>query len=241
MPRAKTAIESPLGAKALLVEGIDDWHAIYHIVECCTGAAPTFDLRYCGNDDAVVETAAAIPVSRTRTQEVVGLVLDSDSEDNNGGGIQHRIRLLKSKLGHYYEIPDTLPTNGLNILPSDQTNDESLPRLGIWLMPDNALDGIFEDLLRIAMNATTQAYISAVVDKAKADQIASYRPVERSKAIVRTHIAWQDPNKKNLGEAMASHFENLVPACEVFIKWIQSLFPSPIMQGEQNSLPSAER
>jgi hypothetical protein len=91
-------------------------------------------------------------------------------------------------------------------------------------MPDNVRDGIFEDLLCAAMTPESEKYISGVVDKAKSDQMASFRDVERSKAIVKTHIAWQDPNKKNLGEAIRAHFENLAPASQPFLNWLARLF-----------------
>jgi hypothetical protein len=101
---------------------------------------------------------------------------------------------------------------------------DRLPILGIWLMPDNLRDGLFEDLLRAAIEPATEKYIACIVDQAKQDEIANFRDVERSKAIVKTHIAWQDPNKKNLGEALAAHFKNLSPVCTPFLDWLGRLF-----------------
>jgi len=94
-------------------------------------------------------------------------------------------------------------------------------------MPDNVNSGIFEDLLRAAMRHEAEEYIAGVVDQAKQDGIASFRDVERSKTIVKTHIAWQDPNKKNLGEAIGTHFENLSPAFGSFLNWLNQLFAEP--------------
>ena len=95
-------------------------------------------------------------------------------------------------------------------------------------MPDNERDGIFEDLLRAAMTPKSEGYIADVVDKAKAEGVASFIEVQRSKAIVKTHIAWQDPDKKNVGEAIGKHFENLAPACGPFLKWLEMLFGEPV-------------
>jgi hypothetical protein len=91
-------------------------------------------------------------------------------------------------------------------------------------MPDNDRDGMLEDLLCTAMAPESGKYIAAVVDQATVDGMTGFRKVERSKAIVKTHIAWQDPNKKNLGEAIGSHFDNLDPACRPFLNWLQRLF-----------------
>src|SRR5208337_219848 len=95
------------------------------------------------------------------------------------------------------------------------------PVIGVWLMPDNVRDGIFEDLLCMAMAPESESYISKVVDKAKDDQMASFSNAERPKAIVKTHIAWQSPRTKHLGEAIsARRFDNLIPACQPFLDWL---------------------
>jgi hypothetical protein len=125
-----------------------------------------------------------------------------------------------------YDVPEAFPPGGLILKPKDtRANRERLPVIGVWLMPDNVRDGIFEDLLCTAMAPGSENYISKVVDKAKDDQMANFRDVERSKAIVKTHIAWQDPKTKNLGEAIGGkHFDNLAPACQPFVDWLSRLF-----------------
>jgi hypothetical protein len=42
---------------------------------------------------------------------------------------------------------------------------DHLPLLGIWLMPDNVRDGIFEDRLCAAMAPESEKYIAGVVPK----------------------------------------------------------------------------
>jgi hypothetical protein len=127
-------------------------------------------------------------------------------------------------LEKYYSIPDVFPAEGLILSAKEESERSRLPVLGIWLMPDNVRDGIFEDLLRASITPASEKYISGVVDQATKDKMTNFRPVERSKAIVKTHIAWQDPNKKNLGEAISSHFDNIDPACRPFLNWLESLF-----------------
>jgi hypothetical protein len=91
-------------------------------------------------------------------------------------------------------------------------------------MPDNVRDGIIEDLLGASMAPTSKEYISGVIDKTKEDGMTGFRAVERSKAIVKTHIAWQDPNKTKLGEAINCHFDKLNSACRPFLNWLERLF-----------------
>ena len=39
----------------LLVEGVDDWHSITHIVERLGSGTAVFGIGYCGNDGSVLE------------------------------------------------------------------------------------------------------------------------------------------------------------------------------------------
>jgi hypothetical protein len=163
----------------------------------------------------------------TKTQAILGAILDADQckkDDAGNEGIQSRIRSLQGRLGKFYAIPDKFPDDGLILAPTQEVDRGRLPVLGIWLMPDNVRDGIFEDLLRVAMAPESEKYISAVVDRATKDGMTGFRDVERPKAIVKTHIAWRDPNKKNLGEAISAHFDNLIPACQPFLNWLERLF-----------------
>lgn len=216
-----------MGKKVLLVEGVDDWHNIRNLICATTGALPPYEVGECENDDGLMDRLTAMTETSRQTQMVLGAVLDADRGKpglSGDTGLQHRIRSLQGRLGTYYEIPDEFPKEGLILPPRAEKDRDRLPILGVWLMPDNQRDGIFEDLLRAAMTPASETYISAVVDKAKNDGVATYKEVERSKAIIRTHVAWQDPDKKNLGEAIGTHFTNLAPACQRYLEWLQRLF-----------------
>jgi hypothetical protein len=217
-----------MGKKVLLVEGPDDWHAFSHLIHKSSGAFPHYELGHCDNDDGVLDILSAMTEASNQTQSVLGAVLDADQRKKEGAedeGIQSRIRSLQGRLDKYYAIPDAFPKEGLILRPTRVSDLDRLPVLGIWLMPDNVRDGIFEDLLRAAMTPEAEKYISCVVDRATKDGMTGFREVERPKAIVKTHIAWQDPNKKNLGEAIsAKHFGNLIPACRPFLDWLSRLF-----------------
>ena len=225
--KAEKADLRRMGKKVLLVEGLDDYHAFYLMIHRLTGAAPAYQLGYCDNDDGVLDILSGMTEASSQTQSVLGAVLDADQGKDGiveDCGIQARIRSLKGRLGKCYAIPDAFDAEGIILPPTNESDRERLPVLGIWLMPDNERDGIFEDLLCAAMAPESEKYIARVVDQATADKMTSFRDVERSKAIVKTHIAWQDPNKKNLGEAIGSHFANLDPACRPFLNWLERLF-----------------
>lgn len=215
MVRAQEAILDSPGDNYLLVEGLDDWHILSHL----RGNLTNFDIGYCGNDDKVLEKLSAVVVGSGTTKSIIGAVLDPDT------GVEARLQSIKTRLQSAYDLPNTFPVEGMILQPrASHLNRERLPVIGVWLMPDNVRDGILEDLLCSGIASAANDYVANVVQKAKADGIAGYRDVERSKVIVRTYIAWQDPNKKNVGEALGPYFQNLGPACKDFLGWMERLF-----------------
>ncbi|MGB8259884.1 MAG: DUF3226 domain-containing protein [Terracidiphilus sp.] len=212
----KAELESP-GSNYLLVEGIDDWHIHSHLRTC----ESDFGIGYCGNDESLLDKLSAVIVGSKTTKSILGAVLDADPDT----GVAARLESIKNRLQPAYDLPRAFPPEGLILKPREtQPNHDRLPVIGIWLMPDNTRDGILEDLLRLAMPRKSEEYIAQAVDKAKRDGVAGFRDVERSKAIIKTHIAWQDPNMKNLGEALHNHFENLSSALRGFLDWRGRLF-----------------
>lgn len=210
------------GRFLLLVEGIDDSHAIHNAFCLVAGKKPTFKIEPCGNDDEVLAMLSSAVVGSGTTKSVLGAVLDADADT----GVESRLQSLRHSLESAYDVPDVFPPEGMILNPKETRADRHrLPVIGVWLMPDNVRNGIFEDLLCSAMTPESEKYISGVVDQATKDGMTHFREVERSKAIVKTHIAWHDPKTKNLGEAIsAKHFDNLLPACQSFLNWLERLF-----------------
>lgn len=222
MVQAQEADLTSSGRSLLLVEGVNDWHVFHHIIKQITKKEAFFDIGYCGNDDAVLDKLSTVIVGSGTTKFILGAILDADADT----GVQSRLRSIRRLLESAYEIPDVFPPEGLILKPKDSRADHHrLPVIGIWLMPDNVRDGIFEDLLCAAMTPESQKYVSDVVDHATKDGMTHFREVERPKAIVKTHIAWHDPKTKDLGQAItAKHFDNLIPACQPFLDWLNRLF-----------------
>jgi hypothetical protein len=139
-----------------------------------------------------------------------------------------------ARVGTYYPLPSVFPEQGLilNSLASRPEGDH-LPKLGVWLMPNNKAYGMFEDLLMASLAGQAVAYTTAVVKQSKADGVAKFRDIHLSKAVIRTYLAWQDPpDIQYLGLAIKrGAFENIEAECRQFVQWLERLFGSPAEKG----------
>ena len=159
---------------------------------------------------------------------VLGLILDTDIEGSTDADAVHRRwAQLKDKIVMGYDLPADFPGEGLIIDPlPGRRAIGTLPRIGVWLMPNNKAFGMFEDLLMESLGDREKNYTSNVVKQAKTDQIASYYDSHLSKAVIRTYMAWQEPpDVQYLGLAIQKgHFQNIEAACAQFLAWLGRLF-----------------
>lgn len=217
--------------KLLLVEGPNDCHAIAQISWIVYSADPIFGIHECGNDNKVLESLSARLVATEPKQKILGLVLDSDIHGISPElVIQARLDQLKYRVNQYYDVPTQFPEAGLILEPRQERPDAArLPKLGVWLMPDNRVYGMFEDLLRDSLAESVRTYTENVVSQAKADLIARYRDTHKSKAVIRTYMAWQDPpDIQYLGLAIKNRvFPELEAKCKSFVSWLETLYGKP--------------
>jgi hypothetical protein len=212
----------------LLVEGRNDCNAIFQLVRLRHGADPAFGIFDCENDDGVLDQLSSRLAQPIPRQKILGLILDADIEGSTeADAVQRRRAQLKDRFGSDYNLPATFPETGLIIDPMPgRRATGTLPRIGVWLMPNNKAFGMFEDLLMESLGTHEKDYTSTVVKQAKTDRIASYHDSHLSKAVIRTYIAWQEPpDVQYLGLAIQKgHFQNIEAACAQFLDWLGRLF-----------------
>ena len=127
------------GRKILLVEGTDDEHVLKHI--CGNrGVARLDEVKPHGSVDTLLES---IPVRLKASEEgdIVGVVIDADTD------VKARWHSLRDRLINvgYQNVPADPTLDGTILDPPART---LLPRVGVWIMPDNRTSGILEDFLR---------------------------------------------------------------------------------------------
>jgi hypothetical protein len=215
----------------LLVEGVNDCHAVLQLMWLTHQAAPVFGICQCGSDDKVLDSLAARIIVANPRQKILGLILDADIAGVSPDQVvRARLDQLTARVGAHYPMPVAFPEEGLILDPlASRPDADRLPRLGVWLMPNNRAYGMFEDLLMSSLSDQVADYTTRVVKQSRADGIARYKDAHLSKAVIRTYMAWQDPpDVQYLGLAIKRGvFANIEAECKQFVQWLDRLFGSP--------------
>lgn len=202
------------GRRVLLVEGRNDCHVVMAL--CAAHDFPEiFGVYECGSDILAVKRLNAL-VSQPDPPEVIGLVLDADDSDAT-----RRWQSVKDRLSHYpYQLPDKPTSSGILI---DAIDDK--PRLGVWLMPNNADSGMLEDFCYLLAEPEARSFAAECVDKAEAKKVTTFKAAHRSKAVVHTYLAWQDEPGQPLGQAITRQsLRSDEQIALQFIEWLRELF-----------------
>jgi hypothetical protein len=205
------------GKRILLVEGPDDEHVLKHL--CGNRGVPPLD--EVKPHDGVDQLLESFPVRLKASEygDIVGVVVDADID------IAARWQSLRDKLtGLGYPDAPTHPTPGGTILgPPDGT---LLPRVGIWIMPDNQGHGILEDFLRFLVPEGSKLFDhvrSSVAAIPPGEQ--RFGQLAEPKAIIHTWLAWQEEPGRPLGTAItARYLDPNVVQVDVLVSWLNRLY-----------------
>jgi hypothetical protein len=202
------------GDRVLLVEGIHDCHVVLALRNA--HAIPeTFGIYECGGEDGVLRRANAL-IPSSVAPRTLGLVLDADKPDCAGRWASVRDKLSR----HDYSFPPQ-PVPGGAIFEGS----ERLPRLGVWLMPNNQDAGMLEDFCFEMADPGGRAYAEQVVVEARNRGVTTFQPAHFRKAVVYTYLAWRDRPGLPLGQAVTR--QSLAPETPVareFTTWLRQLF-----------------
>lgn len=150
---------------------------------------------------------------------VVGVVMDADSNSIS------RWNTVKTKLENIgYILPEMLNQNGTII-----NGNEELPRLGIWLMPNNDENGMLEDFVQylIPKNDQLIPHVDQSLNQIEEANLNKYKLVHKSKARIHTWLAWQEKPGTPMGSAInQTYLDTNQELCNRFIDWINQLFNS---------------
>jgi len=200
-------------SQKLLVEGNDDRRVIWSL--CQKFNVPeNFDVIDCdGIDNIFAQLPIRIKQSGIKT---IGIMVDADFD------IQKRWQKLYDalkKLG--YKIDNVVNSEGV-ILSQD-----NMPRLGIWIMPDNKVSGMLEDFIEFLIpdNDKLITIAKEVLDKIENEKINQYQTIHRSKALISTWLSWQEDPGTPMGLAITKKYLSTEQKiCIKFIEWVTVLY-----------------
>lgn len=203
--------------RILLVEGKDDEHVLKHV--CGNrGVPPLDDVK---SHDGIDQLLRGFPVQLKAGGDgaIVGLVVDADVDAAS------RWRSLRKPLIDlgYADVPEDPIPEGTIL---DPPPGKLLPRVGIWVMPDNRSRGILEDFLRFLVPEGSPLFEhvkSSVATIPHAER--RFSQLAEPKVNIHTWLAWQEEPGKPLGTAItARYLDPYVPQVDVLVSWLNRLF-----------------
>lgn len=203
--------------KILLVEGTDDEHVLKHL--CGNRAVPKLDdVKSHGGVEQLLESFP-VRLKASEDGDIVGIVIDADTD------LASRWQSLRGRLLEvgYQNVPDVPAPEGTIL---DPPADTLLPRVGLWIMPDNQTKGILEDFLRFLVpeNSGLFRHVKSSVASIPEGE-RHFSQLAEPKALIHTWLAWQKEPGKPLGTAItAKYLEPNVAEVDVLISWLHRLF-----------------
>ena len=200
--------------RLLIVEGPDDKHVVGHIWTRNREDMP-FDIQEKGGFNEVLKSIRS-EVRRPRRQ-ALGIMVDADTD------LSARWQAVSDRLrGVGVNVPDSPDPSGTVI---DGASNMGIPRIGIWIMPDNASEGEIEDFVvqmipeMDSVWPLAQGYIDSI-------PLADRKFTETKTLRAQLH-AWlaARENPRQMGLAIRSR--DLIVSdvlCEKFFAWLTRLF-----------------
>ena len=202
--------EDPVeGAERLLiVEGVNDRHVVRQIVSR-VGAGSGFEIADAGGINSLLESIEA----RANYTGRVALGIVADANDD----INARWQSIRSRMPDRIDLPERPISGGVIV--------ESQPRVGIWLMPDNASPGQLGDFVQrmIPTDDTIWPLAERYIDDIPTPD-RKFPPSKTSRAKLYAWLAArQDPRR--MGEAIRTRDLATDGAlCQQFAAWLRRLF-----------------
>jgi len=197
----------------LLVEGKDDEHVFYSLLEHY-GFPDCFQIKDCKGIENLLEIFR-VQLVKTIDITAIGVIVDADES------VEKRWASICSILtGAGYALPKSPGKNGTIIDPSDPFR----PKVGFWIMPDNQTPGMLENFVQCLVPAGDDLLTYARECVAAIPQ-PRFIENHRAKAEIHTWLAWQENPGTPLGQAITKKY--LDPSCkqsESIVEWLKQLF-----------------
>lgn len=197
----------------LLVEGKDDMHVILAL--CQKFNIPeNFSVHDCEGIEPLLDQIGVW--LKSSAVKNLGIIVDADTD------IAARWQQLKEELGKLQvKLPETLDASGYIGV------NEKGQKVGIWMMPNNNLNGMLEDFIQFLVppNDALLPEARQILATLEAKEVQQYKDVHQSKALIHTWLAWQEDPGTPLGLAITKKYLTVEEEnCRVLMTWISKVF-----------------
>ena len=200
------------GPKILLVEGEDDKHVVQHL-QMLHLSHVTFDVEDKHGIDKLIK--AIVPEIMVSGRVAIGILADANGDPK----------------GRWKDVSDQLRRAGIKIPAAPVkggaiiNSSGGLPRVGIWLMPDNCSTGELEDFIKHMLPCADPVW--PLAEKYIRDIPADARRFASRKTSKAEIYAWLAAREKpgRMGAAIGrGDLQTGGSLCADFLKWIGDLF-----------------
>lgn len=148
----------------------------------------------------------------------LAIVVDADDQD-----ITHRWQGLTDRLKDAGYPAKNIPAKPLT--EGTKIEDDELPTIGIWIMPNNSSAGKIETFLKnIVAEDKNDLWKFAEETIEKLPQTL-FKDKDKEKAHVHTYLAWQKAPGMSMGTAIQTKcFQYDKPDAKNFVEWIKKVF-----------------
>jgi len=195
----------------LLVEGKDDQNVIWALCQKFK-LAQNFEVKDSeGFEKMLPEISVRLKQADIQT---IGIVVDADTQ------LQSRWQSLRTE---FAKANITLPNS---IVETGFIQDFEEIRIGIWIMPNNKIDGMVEDFIQflIPKDDKLLPLVDKHLEKIEKLELNKYNLIHKSKNRIHAWLALQEKYTP-MGQAITVNYlstdeEN----CTLFVNWLKELF-----------------
>jgi len=196
----------------LLVEGKDDLHVISAL--CVKFKIPeNFKIKDTEGIDKLLEQ---VPVRMKQTGiKTIGIIIDADV--NLAGRWQQVLKVVGQKMPNFPNEPSM----------SGTVHQENNLRVGVWIMPNNQLNGMLESFIEFLIPDSDELLpiINTHLDAIENNKMNQYKLIHRDKAMIHSWLAVQEDPGTPMGLSITKKYLSTdVRQCKVLIDWLLKLF-----------------
>lgn len=202
--------------KKLLVEGNDDQHVIWALCEK-NKLKENFDVIDCGGIEKLNnEIEVRLKSTDILDFDTLGIIIDADSDINKRWSTLKKMLIQKG-----FNLTNELPPSGLVYKNAEEV------KIGIWIMPNNNLNGMLEDFIRflVPKDDLLLPIANETLEQIEKQNLNQYNTIHKSKTLIHTWLAWQEDPGTPVGLSITKKYLTTdEETCNKFVNWLKELF-----------------